>query len=89
MVPRGVGASFGTARASQRNDIRAGGNGALRPARLHLALGRRPQSLRFEKANVLGFSMDFAEDVTKSNWGVEFTWVEDSSTSATTTSPTA
>ena len=21
--------------------------------------------------------MDFAEDVTKSNWGVEFTWVND------------
>jgi hypothetical protein len=32
--------------------------------------------LRYEKRNVLGFSMDFAEDVTKSNWGVEFTWIE-------------
>jgi hypothetical protein len=26
---------------------------------------------------VLGFSMDFAEDFTKSNWGVEFTWWDD------------
>ena len=32
--------------------------------------------LKVDKSNVLGFSMDFAEDVTKSNWGVEFTWVE-------------
>jgi hypothetical protein len=60
----------------RRNDVRAAGNGRF---------GRRDfvwQSgstavLRFDKANVLGFSMDFAEDVTKSNWGVEFTWVED------------
>jgi hypothetical protein len=26
---------------------------------------------------VLGFSTDFAEDITKSNWGVEFTWEND------------
>ena len=60
----------------RRNDVRAGGNGRF---------GRRDfvwQSggtgvLRYDKANILGFSMDFAEDVTKSNWGVEFTWVED------------
>jgi hypothetical protein len=32
--------------------------------------------LKVDKSNVFGFSMDFAEDVTKSNWGVEFTWVE-------------
>jgi Protein of unknown function (DUF1302) len=58
----------------RRNDIRAGGNGEF---------GRRDfvwQSggtavLRYDKPNILGFSMDFAEDVTKSNWGIEFTWV--------------
>ena len=33
--------------------------------------------LRVDKSNIFGFSMDFAEDVTKSNWGVEFTWVKD------------
>jgi hypothetical protein len=33
--------------------------------------------LRYEKRNVLGFSLDFAEDVSKSNWGVESTWIED------------
>merc|ERR1711994_1014089 len=32
--------------------------------------------LYYEKRNVLGFSMDFAEDYTKSNWSMEFTWIE-------------
>jgi hypothetical protein len=32
--------------------------------------------LRYEKRNVLGFSTDFAEDKTKSNWGIETTWIE-------------
>ena len=61
---------------NRRNSIQAGGNGQF---------GRRDfvwQSggtavARYDKTNILGFSMDFAEDVTKSNWGVEFTWVED------------
>jgi hypothetical protein len=35
-----------------------------------------PLKARFEKRNVLGFSMDWAEDVTKSNWSVETTWIE-------------
>jgi hypothetical protein len=60
----------------RRNSIRAGGNGEF---------GRRDfvwhsgatGVLKFDKSNILGFSMDFAEDVTKSNWGVEFTWVKD------------
>jgi hypothetical protein len=39
--------------------------------------GGRDLVLRYQKLNVLGFSMDFAEDVTKSNWGVEFTWEDD------------
>ena len=69
-----VGAILGLA-GSRRNDMLAGGNGTF---------GRRDfvwhsggvGVLRVDKSNVLGFSMDFAEDVTKSNWGVEFTWVE-------------
>ena len=67
-----VAALFGTT-GIQRDSIRAGGNGRY---------GRRDfiwhsggdVVLRTEKANVLGFSMDFAEDLTKSNWGIEFTW---------------
>ena len=58
---------------NQRNAIRAGGNGRF---------GRRDfvwhsggtLVARVEKANILGFSMDFAEDITKSNWGFEFTY---------------
>jgi hypothetical protein len=60
----------------QRPSIQAGGNGRF---------GRRDfvyhsggdGLLRVDKSNIFGFSMDFAEDVTKSNWGVEFTWVKD------------
>jgi len=60
---------------NQRNSIRAGGNGRF---------GRRDfvwhsggtLVARVEKANILGFSMDFAEDITKSNWGFEFTYTE-------------
>ena len=60
---------------TKRSDIRAGGNGRF---------GRRdfqwhdgtPLVVRFEKRNVLGASLDFAEDVTKSNWSLEATWIE-------------
>ncbi len=62
--------------SSKRPTVRAGGNGRF---------GRRdfqwhdgtPVVTRFQKRNVLGFSMDFAEDVSKSNWALEFTWVDD------------
>ena len=65
----------GSPSARSATDIRAGGNGRF---------GRRdfqwhdgtPLAVRFEKRNVLGFSMDFAEDVTKSNWSLEATWIE-------------
>jgi hypothetical protein len=58
------------------SSVRAGGNGRF---------GRRnfvwqsvgDVALRYQKRNILGFSMDFAEDTTKSSWGVEFTWVDD------------
>jgi hypothetical protein len=59
----------------ERNSIRAGGNGRFgRTDFVHHAGG--VGVLRVDKSNVFGFSMDFAEDVTKSNWGIEFTWVE-------------
>ncbi len=61
--------------AVTRNDLRAGGNGRF---------GRRDfvwsqggdVVLQYRKRNVLGFSADFAEDVSKTNWGMEFTWVD-------------
>jgi hypothetical protein len=59
----------------QRTTVRAGGNGSF---------GRRSfiwhqggeAALRYAKRNVLGFAMDFAEDRTQTNWGVEATWIE-------------
>jgi hypothetical protein len=58
------------------SSIKAGGNGKF---------GRRnfvwhsvgDAALRYEKRNIVGFSMDFAEDTTKSSWGVEFTHAND------------
>jgi len=62
----GIGAS--------NKKVRAGGNGAF---------GRRDFAwhssgevvLKYEKRNILGFAFDVAEDRTKTNWGVEATWV--------------
>jgi len=57
-----------------RNTVRAGGNGNY-GRRTFLWHSGGELVIKYQKRNVLGFSMDFAEDVTKSNWGVEFTWV--------------
>jgi hypothetical protein len=66
--------AFFSISGTQRNSVRAGGNGTF---------GRRDfiwQSggegvLQYQKRNVFGFSADFAEDVTKSNWSGEATWI--------------
>jgi len=59
-----------------RNDIRAGGNGRFgRRSFLWAAAG--DVALRYQKRNIVGFSMDFAEDATKSSWGIEFTYLDD------------
>jgi hypothetical protein len=58
------------------SSVRAGGNGRF---------GRRnfvwatvgDVTLKYEKRNIIGFSTDFAEDITKSSWGVEFTYIDD------------
>jgi hypothetical protein len=60
----------------ERNDRRAGGNPRF---------GRRDFSwhsggelvLEYARRNVFGFATDFAEDVTKTSWGVEFTYFSD------------
>jgi len=68
--------SFFAVTGLRRNDMRAGGNGRF--GRLDFVwAGGRELALRYQKLNVLGFSMDFAEDFTKSNWGLEFTWEDD------------
>jgi hypothetical protein len=60
----------------RRNDIMAGGNGTF-GRRDFVWHGGRDLVLRYQRYNVFGFSADFAEDFTKSNWGLEFTWEDD------------
>jgi hypothetical protein len=59
----------------QRNVVKAGGNGTY-GRRTLLWHGGQEVVLKYNKRNVFGMSMDFSEDNTKSNWGVEFTWFE-------------
>jgi len=59
---------------SQRNSVRAGENAGF--GRWDFVWHSGGEAiLRYTKRNVLGFSFDFAEDVTKSNWGTELTWI--------------
>jgi len=69
-----VQALFSIAHTTRRS-VRAGGNGDFGRTDFDWHQGGSGV-LRYEKRNVLGFSMDFAEDVTKSNWGIESTWIE-------------
>ena len=70
-----MGAVFGIA-GQGKPTIKAGGNGTF---------GRRTTGwagggeilLEYDKRNVLGFGADFAEDYTKTNWGLEWTWIPD------------
>jgi hypothetical protein len=57
-----------------RNTVRAGGNERF-GRRTFLWHSGGELNLTYNQRNVLGFSMDFGEDTTKSNWGVEFTWI--------------
>lgn len=60
-----------------RNDVRAGGDSdGLYGRRTFTWHSGGEGILKWEKRNVVGFSMDFAEDVTKTNWGMEATWIE-------------
>jgi len=68
--------SFFETTAVQRPERRAGGTGRY---------GRRDMSwlagaaldLFYERRNVLGVSVDFAEDWSQTTWGIDFTWIED------------
>lgn len=64
-----------TVTGNRRLDERAGGNGRF-GRRDFVWAGGGELLLRYEKRNILGFSMDFAEDLTKSNWGIETAWIE-------------
>ncbi len=57
-----------------RNTINAGGNGRF-GRRDFVWAGGGDVVLKYQRRNVLGFSTDFAEDRSKTNWSIEFTWV--------------
>jgi hypothetical protein len=57
-----------------RNDYRAGGNPQFGRRDFVWSSGGEV-TLEYTRRNVFGFSGDFAEDVTKTNWSFEFTWV--------------
>jgi hypothetical protein len=61
---------------SQRPELRAGGNGSF-GRQDFIWHGGGEALLYYAKRNILGFSFDVAEDRTKTNWGVEFSWVDD------------
>ncbi len=71
----GVLNSFFVVVGLQRNSVRAAGNGDFGRADFIWHSGGEAV-LRYEKRNVMGFSMDFAEDFTKSNISVEAAWIE-------------
>ncbi|MCZ6714079.1 MAG: hypothetical protein O7B29_09060, partial [Deltaproteobacteria bacterium] len=55
---------------------KAGGDGTY-GRRDFLWHAGRQVSLQYQKRNVFGFALDFAEDVTKTSWGIEYTWTAD------------
>jgi hypothetical protein len=57
----------------ERNDVRAGGTNRF--GRLDFAWHSGGElTLEYARRNVFGIASDFAEDKTKTSWGVEFTW---------------
>jgi hypothetical protein len=56
--------------------VRAGGDGRF-GRRDFLWHSGRQAVITYQKLNVLGFSLDFAEDVTKTSWGIEFSATSD------------
>lgn len=67
---RGIFQSAGV----QRPEAIAGGNGRYGRRDFVWSSGGEAV-IKYRQRNVLGLSTDFAEDMTKTNWGVELTWV--------------
>jgi hypothetical protein len=57
----------------QRDTVRAGGTSRFGRTDFSWHSGGE-LTLEYARRNVFGLSADFAEDVTKTNWGMEFTW---------------
>jgi hypothetical protein len=62
--------------AVQKRTVKAGGNGRFGRRDFQWA-GGAAAILEYQEREVLGFALDFAEDRTKTSWGVEFTWFPD------------
>jgi hypothetical protein len=62
--------------APQKRTVKAGGNGRFGRRDFQWA-GGAAAVLDYQRRDVLGFAMDFAEDRTKTSWGLEFTWFPD------------
>ncbi len=58
----------------RRNDVEAGGNDVF-GRREFVWHGGGTVAVDYNKRNVLGFALDFAEDVTRTSWGFEATWI--------------
>jgi hypothetical protein len=65
--------NFFSVTGTTRPDLKAGGNG-LFGRRDFVWAGAGEVLLQYQKVNTLGFAMDFAEDRTATNWGVEMSW---------------
>jgi hypothetical protein len=59
--------------AAEKRTVKAGGNGRFGRRDFQWA-GGASAILDYQKRDILGFAMDFAEDRTKTSWGIEFTW---------------
>ena len=64
---------FYSVTGTTRPDIQAGGNGMF-GRRDFVWAGAGELLLQYQKVNTLGFAMDFAEDHTSTNWGIEASW---------------
>ncbi len=62
------------AAGTQRPEAVAGGNGRFGRRDFAWSSGAEA-AIKYAQRNVLGLSADFAEDVTKTNWSVEVTWI--------------
>jgi hypothetical protein len=59
-----------------RPDVRAGGNGRFGRRDFAWA-GAGEIILEYDKVNTFGVAVDFSEDFTLTNWGIELTWTHD------------
>jgi hypothetical protein len=71
-ICRNVASLLGLTAAAKRT-VKAGGNGRFGRRDFQWA-GGAAAILEYQQRRVLGLALDFAEDRTKTSWGLEFTW---------------